>query len=290
MHTIGFIGLGVMGASMAQHLIEAGYRLRIYNRTKAKAQPLLNRGAVWCETPGNCVQGAEAAITMVGFPPDVEAVYFGEKGLLSQAAPGTYLIDMTTSSPSLAQRIYQAAKAKGVFALDAPVSGGDIGAKNATLSIMAGGDPEAFAACRPLFEAMGKTITLAGGPGAGQHTKAANQIAVAGAISGVCEAIAYARAAGLDVDTMYACISGGAAGSWQLANHGASILKGNDAPGFFIKHYIKDMDIARQAAEENGLTLPMLDTVLEMYRDFMAKNSQNGELGIQALIHYYHQS
>ncbi|HWR22388.1 MAG TPA: NAD(P)-dependent oxidoreductase, partial [Feifaniaceae bacterium] len=198
MSAIAFIGTGIMGAAMAGHLLDAGHTLFVYNRTREKAQPILNKGASWRDTPAACVQEAEFAITMVGYPHDVEETYFGEEGLLNAAKPGTVLIDMTTSSPKLAKRIYEEAKRRGLSALDAPVSGGDVGAKNAALSIMVGGDEDAYGRALPLFDCMGKTVSRIGGAGAGQHTKMANQIAVAGAVAGVSEAIAYAKAAGLD--------------------------------------------------------------------------------------------
>ena len=285
MSTIAFIGTGIMGAAMAGHLLDAGHALFVYNRTREKAQPLIEKGAVWKDTPAACVEEAEFAITMVGYPYDVEETYFGEHGLFLAAKPNTVLIDMTTSSPKLAKRIYEEAQKRGMFALDAPVSGGDIGARNATLSIMAGGDEEAFSRAMPLFSCMGKTISRIGGAGAGQHTKMANQIAVAGAVAGVSEAISYAKAAGLDGETVLKAISGGAAASFQLTNNGPRMLHGDDAPGFYIKHFVKDMDIALDEARDVRLMLPMLATVAAMYEDLCDRGFEN--LGTQALIRYY---
>ena len=218
MKKIGFIGIGVMGCAMASNLMKKGYELTVYTRTKQKAEVLLEKGAKWCDTAADCAKGQDAVITMVGFPNDVEEVYFGESGIFSAAEEGTYLIDMTTTSPKLSVKIYNAAKERKMHALDAPVSGGDTGAKNGTLSIMVGGDREAFDACHDIFAAMGTNIIYEGPAGCGQHTKMANQIALGGAISGVCEALAYAKAVGLDQQTMLDSISAGAAGSWQMTN------------------------------------------------------------------------
>ena len=230
---IGFIGVGVMGNGMVKNLLSHGYAVNAYTRTRAKALEALDAGAEWRESAADCVRDADAVITMVGFPPDVEEVYFGEKGILANARPGTLVIDMTTTSPRLSQRIYTEAADKGLPALDAPVSGGDTGARAGTLAIMVGGDREAFERAVPIFEAMGKSIRYMGAAGSGQHTKMANQIAIAGTLAGVCEAIAYARAAGLDVDEVISTISGGAASSWQLANNGPKSAHGDFAPGFF---------------------------------------------------------
>ena len=222
---------------------------------------------------------------MVGFPPDVEEVYFGEKGIMANARPGTLVIDMTTTSPRLAQRIYTEAADRGLSALDAPVSGGDTGARAGTLAIMVGGDREAFERAVPIFEAMGKSIRYMGVAGSGQHTKMANQIAIAGTLAGVCEAIAYARAAGLDVDEVISTISGGAASSWQLANNGPKSAHGDFAPGFFIKHFIKDMTLADGEARARDLPMPVLEKVLAMFRALEAQGY--GDEGTQALIRAY---
>lgn len=285
MKKIGFIGIGVMGCAMAANLMKKGYEVSVYTRTKQKAEVLLEKGAKWCDTAAACAKGQDAVITMVGFPKDVEEVYFGEAGIFAAAEQGTYLIDMTTTSPKLSVKIYDAAKERNMYALDAPVSGGDTGAKNGTLSIMVGGDREAFDACYDIFAAMGTNIIYEGPAGCGQHTKMANQIALGGAISGACEALAYAKAVGLDQQTMLDSISAGAAGSWQMTNMAPRILKGDDAPGFYIKHYIKDMRIAVEESEQVQLDLKMLNSVLEMYEKLAESGMAN--LGTQALYHYY---
>ena len=282
---IGFIGVGVMGNGMVKNLLRHGYEVNAYTRTRAKALEALDAGAEWRESAADCVRDADAVITMVGFPPDVEEVYFGEKGILANARPGTLVIDMTTTSPRLAQRIYTEAADRGLSALDAPVSGGDTGARAGTLAIMVGGDREAFDRAVPIFEAMGKSIRYMGAAGSGQHTKMANQIAIAGTLAGVCEAIAYARAAGLDVDEVISTISGGAASSWQLANNGPKSAHGDFAPGFFIKHFIKDMTLADGEARARDLPMPVLEKVLAMFRALEAQGY--GDEGTQALIRAY---
>ncbi len=285
MSAIAFIGTGIMGAAMAGHLLDAGHALFVYNRTREKAQPLIVKGAIWKGSPADCIKDAEFGITMVGSPQDVEETYFGEQGLFSAARPGSVLIDMTTSSPKLAKRIYEEAKTRGLSALDAPVSGGSAGANNAVLSIMAGGDEEAYLRALPLLCCMGKTISHIGGAGAGQHTKMANQIAVAGAIAGVSEAISYAKATGLNAEAMLKAISGGAAGSIQLTSNGPKMLHKDDTPGFYIKHFVKDMNIALEEAREAELMLPVLSTVAAMYGELCERGFEN--LGTQALIRYY---
>ena len=282
---IGFIGVGVMGNGMVKNLLSHGYEVSAYTRTRAKALEALEAGAEWRESAADCVRDADAVITMVGFPPDVEEVYFGERGILANARPGTLVIDMTTTSPRLAQRIYTEAADRGLSALDAPVSGGDTGARAGTLAIMVGGDREAFERAVPIFEAMGKSIRYMGAAGSGQHTKMANQIAIAGTLAGVCEAIAYARAVGLDVDEVLSTISGGAAGSWQLSNNGPKSAHGDFAPGFFIKHFIKDMTLADGEARERDLPMPVLEKVLAMFRALEAQGY--GDEGTQALIRAY---
>ena len=282
---IGFIGVGVMGNGMVKNLLSHGYEVNAYTRTRAKALEALEAGAEWRESAADCVRDADAVITMVGFPPDVEEVYFGEKGIMANARPGTLVIDMTTTSPRLAQRIYTEAADRGLSALDAPVSGGDTGARAGTLAIMVGGDREAFERAVPIFEAMGKSIRYMGVAGSGQHTKMANQIAIAGTLAGVCEAIAYARAAGLDVDEVISTISGGAASSWQLANNGPKSAHGDFAPGFFIKHFIKDMTLADGEARARDLPMPVLEKVLAMFRALEAQGY--GDEGTQALIRAY---
>lgn len=282
---IAFIGAGVMGRGMISNLLASGYSVRVYTRTKASAQPCVEQGALWCDTVKDAVRGAEAVITIVGYPKDVEQVYFGEGGILENAAPGTYVIDMTTSSPRLAVKIWEKAKEKGMFALDAPVSGGDTGAKNGTLTVMAGGDRQAFESCVPIFEAVGKSIRYCGQAGSGQHTKMANQIAIAGAVAGVAEAISYAEEAGLDPVETLTTISSGAAGSWQMSNNGMKMAREDYAPGFYIKHFIKDMALAVEEADARALNLPVLRDVLNMYRD-MEKDGL-GDEGTQAIIKAY---
>ena len=285
MKKIGFIGVGIMGKSMVRNLMKAGFEVSIYARTKAKVEDVLQEGALWCNSIGSCAAGKDAVITIVGFPKDVEEVYFAEGNILDSAAAGTYLIDMTTTSPQLAIRIYEKAKKNGQHALDAPVTGGDTGAKNGTLSILAGGEEQDFHACMPLFEAMGKTIVYEGSAGCGQHTKMANQIMIAGALSGVCEAFAYAQKAGLDMDKLYASVKDGAAASFQLSSLGAKILKDDYAPGFFLKHFIKDMKIIEEESQNCGLQLEMLESVLALYQKFAAQGGENQ--GTQALIQLY---
>ena len=282
---IGFIGVGVMGNGMVKNLLSHGYAVNAYTRTRAKALEALEAGAEWRESAADCVRDADAVITIVGFPPDVEEVYFGEKGIIANARPGTLVIDMTTTSPRLSQRIYTEAADKGLPALDAPVSGGDTGARAGTLAIMVGGDREAFERAMPIFEAMGKSIRYMGAAGSGQHTKMANQIAIAGTLAGACEAVAYARAVGLDVDEMLSAISGGAAGSWQLSNNGPKSAHGDFAPGFFIKHFIKDMTLADGEARARDLPIPVLEKVLAMFRALEAQGY--GDEGTQALIRAY---
>ena len=287
MKKIGFIGIGVMGAPMAGHLLKAGYSVAVYARRKEAADALVSQGAEFCSSIAQCAKGRDAVITMVGFPKDVEEVYFGEQGILQNASTGTILIDMTTTRPRLSLRIAQAAAKKGLCALDAPVSGGDVGARQATLSIMVGGDPAVYQACLPLFQAMGKQVVYEGPAGSGQHTKMANQIALGGAIAGVCEALAYGKRAGLDLPTMLQSISAGAAGSWQMSNMAPRMLASDFAPGFFIKHYIKDMDIALQEAEGFGLHMQVLEEVRKMYVALAQEGKEN--LGTQALYQYYEQ-
>jgi 3-hydroxyisobutyrate dehydrogenase len=284
--SVGFIGLGVMGRSMAGHLMAAGYRLNVFNRTKNKADELIQRGAVWCDTPAVVAARSDVVITMVGYPRDVEEIYLGEKGLVANARRDAVLIDMTTSSPELAQRIAIAAAARGRASLDAPVTGGDKGAREATLTILVGGDAAAFERVHPLFAVMGRNIVHCGTAGMGQHAKLANQIAIAGALQGVCEALAYAQRMGLDARQVQAAISGGAAGSWQLQNLGPKMLAGDFAPGFFAKHFIKDMELASRVAGEQNLNLPSLQLALERFRQLAAEGG--AELGTQALFQLYH--
>lgn len=262
---VGFIGIGVMGKSMASHIQQGGYEVHINTRTKSKAEELIGQGMIWHNEPAELAPLCDVIITMVGYPSDVEELYLGTRGLVHTSKPGAYLIDMTTSSPALAERIYEGAKNRDLHAIDAPVSGGDVGAQNAALSIMAGGDRAAFDAVLPILERMGKQILLQGGPGAGQHTKMANQIAIASNMIGVCEALVYARNAGLDLDAVLQSIGTGAAGSWSLSNLAPRMIAGNFEPGFYVKHFIKDMGIALDSAREMGLELPGLALARELY-------------------------
>src|SRR6267142_4155267 len=241
---LGWIGTGVMGQSMCSHLIAKGFAVTVYNRSRGKAQPLLDRGAAWANSPKQVAQRCDVVFAIVGFPRDVREVFLGGDGALAGSKTGNILVDMTTSEPSLAVEIYNAAKAKGVYAVDAPVSGGDVGAREARLSIMIGGDKEVVEALQPCFEAMGKTIIHQGGPGAGQHTKMVNQILIASNMVGVCEALLYGYKAGLNLETVLQSVSVGAAGSWSLSNLGPRIIANNFDPGFFVEHFIKDMGIA----------------------------------------------
>ncbi|WP_268966188.1 NAD(P)-dependent oxidoreductase [Paenibacillus cymbidii] len=284
---VGFIGLGVMGRSMAGHILDEGYTLHVYNRTAAKADELVARGAVRHDDPASLAVASDVIITIVGYPQDVEQLYLGESGLVASAKQGALLIDMTTSSPLLAARIAEAAAAQGKRALDAPVSGGDIGARERRLSIMVGGDESAFEAARPLFALMGTNVVHQGGPGAGQHTKMCNQIAIASNMMGVCEAIAYAEAAGLDPKTVLASIESGAAGSWSLSNLGPRIIGGNFEPGFYVKHFIKDMGIALEAAREMRLELPGLTLAESLYRRLAGLGY--ADKGTQALFKLWEQ-
>lgn len=279
--TVAFVGTGVMGAAMAGHLLDAGYPLVVFNRTAAKAQPLVERGARWASSAGEAAAQADVTITMVGYPYDVEEVYFGEGGIIASAPDGALLIDMTTSTPSLAMRIAVAAAARGLLALDAPVSGGDVGARNATLTIMAGGSAAAFERAMPLFGVMGKTSTHMGDAGAGQHAKMANQIGIAGTMLGLVEALQYAKAAGLDLERTHAALSGGGANSWSWGAYGPRILAGDFAPGFFVKHFVKDLRIAIDESRALGLALPGLELAERLYSRL--QDADGAELGTQAL-------
>ncbi len=283
--TIGFIGTGVMGRSMAGHLMDAGYTLHVHNRTRAKAEELVKRGAVWEENPAALAPHCNVLFTIVGFPQDVKEVYLGDAGLVGALQPGTILVDMTTSRPDLAVRIQEAAKAKGGTALDAPVSGGDTGAREARLSIMVGGDRETFDRVRPLFDLMGQNVVYQGPAGAGQHCKMCNQIAIAAGMLGVCEAVAYAKQAGLDPETVLQSIASGAAGSWSLSNLAPRMIAGNFDPGFYVKHFIKDMTIASESADAMDLDTPGLDLAREMYERLAAQGGEDD--GTQALFKLY---
>lgn len=285
MKQIGFIGVGIMGKSMVRNLMKAGYELHIFARTKSKVEDVISEGAVFHETIADCVKGRDAVITIVGFPQDVEEVYFDEGNILDSADPGTYLIDMTTTSPQIAEKIYNEGKKKGFHVLDAPVTGGDSGAREGKLSILVGGDREDYDACLELFEAMGTNINYEGKAGCGQHCKLANQIMIAGALSGVCEALTYAQAKGLNMDTFFHSVATGAAGSRQFDTLGPKIIGGDYEPGFFMKHFIKDMKLALIEANMSGLDLGVLSQVLANCEELQAEGL--GELGTQALMKYY---
>ncbi|MEK4199406.1 NAD(P)-dependent oxidoreductase [Cytobacillus sp. FSL K6-0265] len=282
---IGFIGTGVMGKSMALHLIKAGYTVLLFSRTKEKAAPLISQGASWIDSPKELAKQANIVITMVGYPDDVKSIYLGEDGLIENANPHTYLIDMTTSTPTLAKEIAEKAKQKEMYAIDAPVSGGDIGAKNGTLSIMVGGDEAAYQSIFPILQYMGENIVYQGVAGAGQHTKMANQIAIASNMIGVCEAIIYAEKAGLNSENVLRSITSGAAGSWSLSNLVPRMISGDFSPGFYIKHFIKDMTIALDEAEKMGMETPGLSLAKEMYEKLATDGE--GESGTQALYKYW---
>ena len=279
---LGWIGTGIMGRSMCGHLLAAGHEVAVYTRTRERAQPLVEAGAAWAGSPQEAAAGAEIVFTMVGFPGDVRDVYFGDAGLLAATMPGMLLVDMTTTEPSLAVEIAEAAHAKGAGAVDAPVSGGDVGARNATLSIMVGGHPADVARAQPLFERMGKHIVHQGGPGAGQHTKMCNQIVIAGTMIGVCESLVYAARAGLDLETMLSSIRSGAAGCWTLDHLAPRVVRRNFDPGFFVEHFIKDMGIALEEARRMHLALPGLALVHQLYVAVQAQG--HGRAGTHALV------
>ena len=279
---IGWIGTGVMGSSMAGHLLDAGFAVTVYTRTKEKAAGLLKKGATWAESPRAVAEISDVIFSIVGFPQDVRQVLLGEDGALAGAKPGSVLVDMTTSEPSLAVEICEAAKKKGVQSVDAPVSGGDVGAKNGALSIMIGGEEEAVRALQPCWEAMGKTIVYQGGPGAGQHTKMVNQTLIAANMIGVCEALLYGYKAGLDLPTVLESVASGAAGSWSLSNLGPRMIDNNFDPGFFVDHFVKDMGIVLAEAKAMGLCLPGLALVHQLYLSVQAQG--HGQDGTHALL------
>lgn len=280
-----FIGTGVMGASMAAHMLKAGAALTIYTRTRAKAEALLAAGAKWAASPAEAAKDAEIVFTMVGYPKDVEEVYFGPGGIIKSAAKGCLLVDFTTSEPALAARIASEAETAGLLSLDAPVSGGDSGAKNATLTIMVGGNPKAFDMAKPFFDVCGKNAILQGGPGAGQHTKMSNQIAVVASLIGTVEALLYAEKAGLDPYRVLDSIGGGAAQSWQLTAQGPKMLSGDFEPGFYSKHFLKDLHIALDSAKSMGLKTPMLTIAEQMFEKMTLEGF--AEKGSQALYLLY---
>lgn len=279
---IAWIGTGVMGVSMAGHLLAAGHRLTIHTRTRAKAEPLLARGARFAESPAEAADGAEVAFSMVGYPADVEHVHLERAGTLAAARVPRVIVDMSTSRPSLAVAIAEAARARGAESLDAPVSGGDVGARNAALSIMVGGDARTFERIKPLFDRLGKTTVLQGGPGAGQHTKMVNQILIASNMVGVCESLLYAAKAGLDPARVLESVSSGAAGSWSLSNLAPRMLRRDFAPGFFVAHFLKDLRIALDEADRMGLALPGLALAQQLYAAVRAQG--HAQCGTQALL------
>ena len=279
---IGWIGTGVMGTSMCGHLIAAGYEATVYNRTSSKLAGLVDRGAKAAKSPGEVAEAADVIFTIVGYPADVRSVTLGPGGTLEAAKPGSVLVDMTTSEPALAVEIFEAAKVKGVASVDAPVSGGDVGAKEARLSIMIGGEADVVGSLRPLFEAMGKTIVHQGGAGSGQHTKMVNQILIASGMIGVCEALLYGYKAGLDLPTVLQSVGSGAAGSWSLNNLGPRMIAGNFDPGFYVEHFLKDMGIALAEARRMKLALPGLALAEQLYRAVEAQG--NGRKGTHALM------
>jgi 3-hydroxyisobutyrate dehydrogenase len=279
---IGWIGTGVMGASMCGHLLTAGYRVTVHSRTRLKAQSLLDRGAQWAESPRAAATESDVLFTMVGFPRDVRTVYFDETGVLAGARAGMILIDMTTTQPSLSREIAAAASANDLSAIDAPVSGGDVGAKNASLSIMIGGDTASVQAVMPLFELLGKKIVHQGGPGTGQQAKLCNQIVIAGTMIGVCESLLYGYKAGLDLNRMLESIRGGAAACWTLDNLAPRILQRNFDPGFFVEHFIKDMGLALEESKRMGLVLPGLTLVHQLYQTVQTLG--HGRSGTHALM------
>ncbi len=287
METVGWIGTGVMGSSMCGHLAKAGYNVNVYNRTQAKAQTLIDAGAQWCESPAEVAANSDVVFTIVGYPQDVEEVMLGENGVIAHARKGTYVVDMTTSTPALAEYIHAAAVKRGIHTLDAPVSGGDVGARNGTLAIMVGGERATFDQVQPFFELMGENIAYMGGPGKGQHTKMSNQILIASTMIGVVESLLYAYKAGMDLHEVIAVIGKGAASSWSINNLGARIADGNYDPGFFIKHFVKDMRIALDEARRMGLALPGLALSQQFYTSAMALGLE--DLGTQGLYKVFEQ-
>jgi 3-hydroxyisobutyrate dehydrogenase len=282
---IAFVGTGVMGQGMVANLLKAGHEVTVYTRTKAKADGLLVLGAKWASSPAESARGTDIAISMVGYPNDVEEVWRGPQGFMSSAKPGCVLIDMTTSSPALARSLAAEAAAKGFGPLDAPVSGGDRGAREGTLTIMAGGAQQDFDFAQPVFAAMGKTIVLQGAPGTGQLCKLANQIGIASGMIAMAEALAFARATGLNLETTLRSISGGGASSWALLNLAPRVLKGDFAPGFYVKHFVKDIGLALDVCREQKVSLPGLELAAKLYAEVVAAGE--GDAGTQALARLY---
>ncbi|MDD3673488.1 MAG: NAD(P)-dependent oxidoreductase [Synergistaceae bacterium] len=282
---IGFIGTGVMGSSMAGHLLAGGNEVHVYNRTKSKAEKLIQAGAVWEDSHSELASKCSIIFTIVGYPKDVEDVYLGKNGIIESAMKGSLLVDMTTSSPKLAGRIWEEARSKGISVLDAPVTGGDKGAREAKLTVLVGGEKEDFERALPYFRLMGTNIRHMGKAGCGQYTKLVNQITLAGTMTGMCEGLAFAKGCGLDQKEVLEAISGGAAGSWSLTNYGPRILNGDFDPGFFVKHYIKDMKLAEESANEIELDLPALSLTRELYEEI--SEGGLGEAGTQSLYCLY---
>ncbi len=285
--TIGWIGTGVMGAPMCRHLLNAGYSIRVHNRTHSKADSLVKSGAVWCDTPRQAALNSELIFTIVGYPEDVEQVILGNQGVLEGAEKGSIIVDMTTSTPELAEKIYQSAREKEIDSIDAPVSGGDVGARNGRLAIMAGGDEKAYKRVKPIFDILGENIRHMGGAGKGQHTKMCNQILIAGTMIGVVESLLYAWKTGMDRSEVIEIIGKGAASSWSINNLGTRIADGNYDPGFFIKHFVKDMRIALDEARRMNLSLPGLALAEQFYTSAMALGYEN--LGTQGLYKVFEQ-
>jgi 3-hydroxyisobutyrate dehydrogenase len=279
---VGWIGTGVMGVAMCGHLLNSGFNVVVFNRTRSKAQPLIDAGATWASSPGDVAAVSEIVFTMVGFPGDVREVYFGAAGIMNRARPGSVLVDMTTTEPTLARELYVAAGRRGVAAVDAPVSGGDVGARNATLSVMVGGDEAAVERVMPLLRLMGRTIVSQGGPGSGQHAKMCNQIVIAGTMIGVCESMVYGYRAGLDMERVLQSINGGAAGCWTLNNLAPRIIRRDFEPGFYADHFVKDLGIALDEAGRMGLELPGLALARRLYERVQAQG--HGAKGTQALF------
>lgn len=282
---LGWIGTGVMGRSMCGHLMSKGFSVTVHNRSRSKAQPLLDGGAAWADSPKAVAQKSDVVFAIVGYPRDVAEVFLGPEGALAGSKPGNILVDMTSSEPSLAAEIYKAAKSRGVHAVDAPVSGGDVGAREARLSIMIGGDAEIVEALHPCWEAMGKTIIHQGGPGAGQHTKVVNQTLVAAGMVGICEALLYAHKAGLDLPTVLQSVAPGAAGSWALSNLGPRIIANNFDPGFYVEHFIKDMGIALEEARRMNICLPGMALARQLYIALAAQgHARDGTHALQIAL------
>lgn len=282
---IGWIGVGVMGGSMCRHLMQAGFAATVFNRSRSKADPLVAAGARWGESPKQVAEDSDVVFTMVGYPADVRQVILGPNGVLAGSKPGGIIVDMTTSEPSLAVEIAATAAKLGVHAIDAPVSGGDIGARNATLSIMIGGDAAVIESLQPCWQAMGKTFVRQGGPGAGQHAKMVNQVLIAGNMVGVCESLLYAYKAGLNLETVLQSVSGGAAGSWSLSNLAPRIIAGDFAPGFFVEHFIKDLGIALNEAKRMSLCMPGLALANQLYLSLAAHgHARNGTQALQLAL------